>query len=83
MKFTKDQIYDLLEDEDTIVTDIDDTWRHGTDKTYVSKYKGSYYEYCLRIHHSEGIQLFGEDAEVTAQEVEPVEVVTVEWKRVK
>lgn len=81
MKFTKDQIWYMLEDMDTKVIDIDSTWRHGTRETFVSMFEGKYYRYTLERHHSEGIEIYGDYVEAT--EVEQVEVVTTEWRAVK
>lgn len=54
-------------------------WDWGHTETNVTKKDGKYWQYTVRIHHDEGLQL--EDVE--AIEVVPTEKTIIEWISIK
>lgn len=69
-----EDVYEAVETGALIETE---SWRWGTQKTYVIKRDEKHYKFTVRIHHEEGIQ----DAEygVPLKEVVAQQVTTTKW----
>lgn len=77
MQKTKDEIFDILDEEETKVIHIEPDDSHIF-YTYVTKIHCKYYTFWLNWHSDVGYLIDNDRVELT--EVEPVEVTTVEWR---
>lgn len=73
---TEEEARDALDANDTINTDSDTSYRHGSYETYVISQNGKHYESTFSCHHSEGIEIWGE---TTWYEVVEKQVTKTEW----
>ncbi len=78
MKFTKEQLIDLIETANTEPIERL-SWRHGHKAVYVFFFDGRYYRVVIPVHHDEGWQIYGD---TEAEEVRKVEVVKHDWVKV-
>jgi len=76
---TKDELFDLLEDPTLIKTDEWATKHDCHAECYVVQIYGKHYEFTVEYSYNDGIQ----DDEVELYEVEPYQVTTTKYLRVK
>ena len=77
IKIPKSEIYDILEDENTVKIGSHPYKHDMTFKNYVCKKDNKYYAFTLVYSYNDGLQLY--DKFVDADEVEPKEVKTIQW----
>lgn len=75
--FTKEEVFDLVEEDDTIhLSSI--SYKHDfSEETYVVKYEGSYWKFTFLRSYDNGWMI--ENNGVEAVEVVPKEKVVIEW----
>lgn len=76
MQFTREQCFELIEEDSAVRTDVDPSYRHGTYETYVVPFDGKFYQFTVSVHSQEGWDDFDT---VDAYEVKQVQVMTTEW----
>ena len=73
---------EALELSETAKSEKTGAWRWGTVSTYVAELDGKNYEFTIRYHSEQGAFDSNSD-NIDLCEVEPIEVKTTEWVRVK
>jgi len=77
--YNKENIWELLEDPDTIEIKELSAKHNCHYEYYVSKIDEKYYMYRLQFSYNDGLQLYGD---VKLEEVKPVEKVIIDWVKV-
>lgn len=82
MKFTKEQLLDLIEDEKSVNIRTESV-RWGILEDYVIQFQGKFYQVSVYYYLVNGRQIFGINWDTEGVEVEEKEVLVKKWVRVK